>query len=399
MKLDPSESINNSGMLRIEVHDGADLPAADRNGYSDPYVKFQLNGKQVYKTETQKKTLHPSWNESFEVAVNSRTAAKFSLECFDWDRTDSDDLLGGSAIDLTRLTPFQAEEVHLPLDGKSGTIRLKLLFKPDYVPKLRQGTTSRIGTFAEPGKIVGAPVKVIGGVGKGVGRGASFLTKGLRRTSTKKESSSDVPVPSIEEPQAPGLPPSAASRAIMADGSGASLHGRAPSMAASLAPSAAGGIGHGSGDYGTASFTLVSATGYEGDHVQVSIKQTGPKGSKKVHESKKVKMSGADATHTFDEHSETFRVNCTSDTQFTVHVRDAHTFGADKDLGDGMVVVSESGSAPTTVQAGKGTVVVSSSFQPSGDAGSLISTANSPGNRKSKLFARGRESRSATPAE
>ncbi|KAB8342983.1 hypothetical protein FH972_022577 [Carpinus fangiana] len=396
MQLHPSESINNSGTLRVEVHDAADLPAADRNGYSDPYLKFHLNGKQVHKTETQKKTLHPVWNETFEIAVNSRTAAKFSVECFDWDRTDSDDLLGTSVIDISKLTPFQSEEVHLPLDGKSGTVRLKFLFKPDYVAKIRQGTTTRIGTFAEPGKVIGAPVKVIGKVGKG----ASFLTKGLRRSGTKKEA--DNPIPSIEEPVSNGTnPPSAAGRALDA-GSITPSHRRQASMgAASISPSIAGGVGHGVGEFGTASFTIVSATGYEGEHVQISIKQTGPKGSKRVHESKKAKMAGEGAAHAFDEHSETFRVQCTADTQFTVHVKDAHTFGADKDLGDGMLVVSESGNAPTTVNAGQGTVVISSTFQPSGDAGSLISSVNSPGSRRNKFLGsvRGRDARSATPAE
>lgn len=77
MQLDPSESINNMGKLRVDVLDATDLPAADRNGFSDPYCKFELNGKEVYKTDKQKKTLHPAWNEYFEVDVASRVAADF----------------------------------------------------------------------------------------------------------------------------------------------------------------------------------------------------------------------------------------------------------------------------------------------------------------------------------
>ena len=52
MKLDPSESINNMGTLRVDILDGQDLPAADRSGKSDPYCKFELNGKEAYKTKT-----------------------------------------------------------------------------------------------------------------------------------------------------------------------------------------------------------------------------------------------------------------------------------------------------------------------------------------------------------
>jgi len=77
MQLDPGESINNMGKLRVDVLDAKDLPAADRNGYSDPYCRFELNGKEIFKTQKQKKTLHPAWNEFFEVEVPSRVAAEF----------------------------------------------------------------------------------------------------------------------------------------------------------------------------------------------------------------------------------------------------------------------------------------------------------------------------------
>ena len=100
MTLDPSESFNNQGTLRVDVLDAADLPAADRNGYSDPYCDFYLNGKKVHKTEKQKKTLHPAWNETFEVQIRSRTAAKFEVQVFDWDLGDSNDFLGKADINL-----------------------------------------------------------------------------------------------------------------------------------------------------------------------------------------------------------------------------------------------------------------------------------------------------------
>jgi Ca2+-dependent lipid-binding protein len=87
MKLDPSESISNMGTLRVDVLDAANLPSADRNGKSDPFCVFELDGKEVHKTQVQKKTLHPAWNEMFETKVASRTAAKFMVEIFDWDIT------------------------------------------------------------------------------------------------------------------------------------------------------------------------------------------------------------------------------------------------------------------------------------------------------------------------
>ena len=59
IRLDPSESINNQGNLRVNILDANNLPVADRNGFSNPYCKFDLNGKEIYKTKIQKKTLYP----------------------------------------------------------------------------------------------------------------------------------------------------------------------------------------------------------------------------------------------------------------------------------------------------------------------------------------------------
>ena len=202
MDLDPSESINNMGNLRVDILDADDLPAADRNGFSDPYCKFNLNGKEMYKTKTQKKTLHPAWNEYFECPIKSRTAADFKLAVFDWDMGDKDDLLGEATINLDILEPFKPSEVVLRLDGKSGVIRLKMVFKPDYVIRSRQGSSTFSGTFAAPGKIVGAPVKGVGKVGGAVGggviKGASFLRHGFKSKKDSREvSNGDVEPPEI----------------------------------------------------------------------------------------------------------------------------------------------------------------------------------------------------------
>jgi Ca2+-dependent lipid-binding protein len=128
MQLDPAE-INNMGNLRVDVLNAENLPAADRNGYSDPYCKFQLNGKEVYKTKILKKTLNPAWNEFFECPVRSRTGADFKVKVMDWDFGDKADFLGEAAINLELLDPFKPQDVTLRLDGKSGMIRLRLLFK------------------------------------------------------------------------------------------------------------------------------------------------------------------------------------------------------------------------------------------------------------------------------
>ena len=141
MHLDPTESINNMGVLRVDVLDAQNLPSASRNGSSDPFCKFMLNGKETFKTKVQKKTLHPAWNEFFETDVQSRTAAKFTCKVYNWNIGDKSDFLGRADINLKYLEPFMAMEASLSLDGISGAVRLRLLFKPEYVMRSRQFST------------------------------------------------------------------------------------------------------------------------------------------------------------------------------------------------------------------------------------------------------------------
>lgn len=53
------------GAVMVTLKKGEDLPAADPNGYSDPYVKFNLNGDSK-KSTVKRFTLNPAWNEKFE---------------------------------------------------------------------------------------------------------------------------------------------------------------------------------------------------------------------------------------------------------------------------------------------------------------------------------------------
>jgi hypothetical protein len=408
MQLDPSESFNNMGKLRVDVMDAADLPAADRNGYSDPYCKFYLNDKDVYKTEKQKKTLHPAWNESFEVQVRSRTSAKFEVHVFDWDFGDKADFLGKAAIPLELLEPFKQQELSLGLDGKSGTIRLRLMFTPDFVQRTKQGSSTFHGTFAAPGKVVGAPVKGVGkgvmAIGGGVVKTGSFIGKTFRRKSYHEKESpipersgistpngelADTPLISVESPDAtsPKTP--------------ASGHRRDKSLGASSLYSMQG-ASPGGADTGTANLSILSASGFPSTaKLRVEVKQDRPGGSsKELHKTKAVKAE--DGSVSWGE-QESFKTQCAADTPFHIYVKDHSTFGRDDELGNAPFFISDQGSgSEQTIPVGEGAVVVvRSSFQ----AADAQSTATSPRNtlRKSmfgttKRDSRDQRERSATPA-
>ncbi|GJC80163.1 tricalbin-1 [Colletotrichum liriopes] len=384
MQLDPSESINNMGTLRVDVLDAQDLPSADSNGKSDPYCKFELNGEDVYKTKVQKKTLHPAWNEFFEVPVPSRTAAKFKVTVWDYDFADKPDFLGAAEINLEQLDPFRPSESRLLLDGKSGTVRLRMLFRPSYVTRTRQGTSTFSGTFAAPGRIVtgiaGAPIKVGSTVGHGVGRGASFLKRGLfsrKDDDSNDASSSFTEIPTIVEngnsPPAP-TPGLGLKRAtgFSTDGSespdtrpgtsnGSTLgHTRTKSNGAASVHS----VTPGSPGSGTASFTVVSATGFPpSTDLYITINQLTPK-PKVIGKTKHHK----DATGFF-RYNESFKCTCTPDTQFKIEAKGEHTLRSDDDLGEALYFVGDSGAGgEKEIKVGSGTVVMRSTFVPSASA-------------------------------
>jgi Ca2+-dependent lipid-binding protein len=378
MQLDPSESINNMGNLRVDVLDAQDLPAADRNGKSDPYTKFELNGQEVFKTKTVKKTLNPTWNEFFTVPIPSRAAAKFKATVWDYDFADKPDLLGCTDIVLDQLEPFKAQEVKYLLDGKSGVIRLRMLFTPDYVTRTRQGTSTLGGTFAVPGRIVtgvaGVPLKGGVAIGHGIGKGASFLTRGFR---SKKDDgsgdesdrdSADVPRITTEAP--------AESRGAANGGFTPLQHSRNKSIGASSVHSA---IIPGASS-GTATFTVVSASGFPpSSDVYVMVTQLREGKSKQVGKTKHRKSGSG--TVRFDE---TFRIQCTPDAQFKVEAKEHHTFGSDDPLGEMLYFVDDSNSGlEKPLVVGSGTVVIKSSFVAAGDEGRLV--PDSPKSTKSTV--------------
>ncbi|KAG2023600.1 transmembrane protein [Coprinopsis cinerea AmutBmut pab1-1] len=177
VKLEPRESVNNQGILRVELHDGHEIRGVDRGGKSDPYVVFTLNGSRVYKSQTKKKTLSPEWNESFEMTVPSRVAADFKLEVFDWNQIEQAKSLGVGTIDVVSLEPFQGVDQTIPLSsakhGEKGYVRLSLVFQPMIIAKQRKNTS----TFSTAGRamtqIGGLPVSA----GKGVFHGVTGVFK------------------------------------------------------------------------------------------------------------------------------------------------------------------------------------------------------------------------------
>ncbi|XP_042872234.1 multiple C2 and transmembrane domain-containing protein-like isoform X5 [Penaeus japonicus] len=105
-----------------------------RAGTSDPYVKFKVSGKLVYKSKTVYKDLNPTWDESFTIGIED-PFEPVSVKVFDYDWGLQDDFMGLAHIDLTTLELDKTQEITLTLQepGKTkymGVIYLSLTLQP-----------------------------------------------------------------------------------------------------------------------------------------------------------------------------------------------------------------------------------------------------------------------------
>lgn len=55
--------------LHVRLVSGKGLVAMDKSGTSDPYVKFKVGGRMLYKSKTVHKDLNPKWDETFIVPI------------------------------------------------------------------------------------------------------------------------------------------------------------------------------------------------------------------------------------------------------------------------------------------------------------------------------------------
>ncbi|ORZ23286.1 C2 domain-containing protein [Absidia repens] len=231
-KLDPAESLENQGNLTVTALKATDLKAADRSGYSDPYVVFSLDGEKLHKTEPIKKTLNPVFkNESFTVPVPSRIHSVIKASVYDWDQVGSDELIGEGLIPFSgnELESFAAKDFDITLEG-GGKLKVRLLWQPQLLARKRTGTslfsaTTRIFTHA-PGNAlgagktfagagIGAGGKVIGAGGKVLGSGFDAIGGGIRSIGKFGNGSKKEDVPSV-----PAVPVVAATTSTTSSTSG-----------------------------------------------------------------------------------------------------------------------------------------------------------------------------------
>lgn len=105
-------------MLDVVLKEGRDLVVRDSCGTSDPYVKFKVGDKQLYRSRTIYRNLNPKWNEKFSVPIQDKSEA-VRVKVMDYDRgLVRDDSMGEAAIEPDQLEPNIPTELKLHLVDK-----------------------------------------------------------------------------------------------------------------------------------------------------------------------------------------------------------------------------------------------------------------------------------------
>ncbi|EAL41731.2 AGAP007646-PA [Anopheles gambiae str. PEST] len=101
--------------LRVHLISGHGLVAMDKSGTSDPYVKFKVGGRLLYKSKTVHKDLNPVWDETFVVPVED-PFQPIVIKVFDYDWGLQDDFMGSAKLYLTSLELNRAEDLTIKLE-------------------------------------------------------------------------------------------------------------------------------------------------------------------------------------------------------------------------------------------------------------------------------------------
>ncbi|KAK9878537.1 hypothetical protein WA026_022434 [Henosepilachna vigintioctopunctata] len=121
--------------LKVHLRRGQRLAAMDKNGLSDPYVKFKVGGTLLYKSKTISRDLNPNWDENFTVPIED-PFVPIHIKVFDYDWGMQDDFMGSAVLDLTTLELSRPTDLTLPLldpankETDLGEISLTVLLQP-----------------------------------------------------------------------------------------------------------------------------------------------------------------------------------------------------------------------------------------------------------------------------
>ncbi|XP_056322395.1 multiple C2 and transmembrane domain-containing protein 1 isoform X2 [Danio aesculapii] len=133
--LQPSLPTSTLYQLDIVLKRGNNLAIRDRAGTSDPYVKFKLAGKEVFRSKIIQKNLNPVWEERVCLIVDNLQEPLY-MKVFDYDFGLQDDFMGSAYLYLESLEQQRPLDVRLELqdphcpDQDLGSLELAVTLYP-----------------------------------------------------------------------------------------------------------------------------------------------------------------------------------------------------------------------------------------------------------------------------
>uniref|UniRef100_A0A8C1BF20 Multiple C2 domains, transmembrane 1b n=1 Tax=Cyprinus carpio carpio TaxID=630221 RepID=A0A8C1BF20_CYPCA len=111
-----SPSLPTSAMYQLDIvlKKGNSLAIRDRGGTSDPYVKFKIAGKEVFRSKIIHKNLNPVWDERVCLIVDNLQEPLY-IKVFDYDFGLQDDFMGSAYLYLDSLELQRSLDVQLDL--------------------------------------------------------------------------------------------------------------------------------------------------------------------------------------------------------------------------------------------------------------------------------------------
>ncbi|XP_060271999.1 multiple C2 and transmembrane domain-containing protein 1 isoform X12 [Ovis aries] len=150
--------------LDITLRRGQSLAARDRGGTSDPYVKFKIGRKEVFRSKIIHKNLNPVWEEKACLLVDHLREPLY-IKVFDYDFGLQDDFMGSAFLDLTQLELNRPTDVTLTLkdphypDHDLGIILLSVVLTPkegEHVTMLMRKSWKRSSKELSENEVLGS---------------------------------------------------------------------------------------------------------------------------------------------------------------------------------------------------------------------------------------------------
>uniref|UniRef100_A0A665T4N8 Multiple C2 domains, transmembrane 1a n=1 Tax=Echeneis naucrates TaxID=173247 RepID=A0A665T4N8_ECHNA len=134
---DPAPQPPSPAMYQLDIvlKKGSNLAIRDRTGTSDPYVKFKIAGKEVFRSKTIHKNLNPVWDERVSLHVETLRDPLY-VKVFDYDFGLQDDFMGSAYLYLESLEHQRTIDVTLDLkdpqypEHNLGSLELAVTLSP-----------------------------------------------------------------------------------------------------------------------------------------------------------------------------------------------------------------------------------------------------------------------------